>query len=254
MARTVSPPRAVSSAPCGRLHGPNFLNRYTFDNSRCQPSSHHSTERWVVRKVRMGRRMEISSTQAFNNATAGANARWSKGLERHYAAPLAIAHEPKFKLDPAHRFFCIGSCFARNIEEALICRDVNVLSKRMVSPKEEHPARVTGVINKFTTASMLNEVRWALGRDSSGVASIVDAGQGWVDLQVSPSVRPMSRERVEERRRYLEQDYFPRIRDADVLVLTLGLIETWRDRRCCRQHALKICAAARRRAIRTGSR
>lgn len=173
--------------------------------------------------------MEVSSAKAFENAMSAANSRWAKTVGRFATSPVEVAHEAKFKLDAANQFFCIGSCFARNIEEALICRGIDVLSKRMISPREEHPARVTGVINKFTTASMLNEARWALTGCGSGAGSIVDGGEGWFDLQVSPSVRPVSLERAHERRRYLEQDYFARMRRADVLIITLGLIETWRD-------------------------
>jgi hypothetical protein len=173
--------------------------------------------------------MLISSADAFNNAMNAPNSRWAKTIGRFANNPIDIAHTPKFKFEPAYRFFCIGSCFARNIEEALICREVEVLSKRMVSPREEHPARVTGVINKFTTASMLNEARWALSGGSSGVCSIVDGGEGWFDLQINPNAKPVTRERADERRRYLEREYFARMRGADVLVVTLGLIETWRD-------------------------
>jgi hypothetical protein len=172
--------------------------------------------------------MLISSADAFDNAMNAPNSRWAKTVERFTSDPIAITHAPKFTLAPNDRFFCLGSCFARNIEEALICRGVEVLSKRMISPREEHPARVTGVVNKFTTASMLNEVRWALS-GGSGRSSIVDSGEGWLDLQINPNARPVTRERAEERRRYLEQDYFARIRHANVLVVTLGLIETWRD-------------------------
>ena len=173
--------------------------------------------------------MELSSSRAFEHAMSATNGRWSESIGRFGANPIEIAHTPKFKLDATNRFFCIGSCFARNIEEALICRGVDVLSKRMISPREEHPARVTGVINKFTTASMLNEVRWALTEAGSGAGSIVEIGEGWLDLQVSPSGKPVTLERAQERRRYLERDYFTRIRQANVLVVTLGLIEAWRD-------------------------
>jgi len=173
--------------------------------------------------------MLISSADAFDNAMNAPNSRWAKTVSRFASNPIDIAHRPKFRFEPGHRFFCIGSCFARNIEEALICRGVEVLSKRMISPREEHPARVTGVVNKFTTASMLNEARWALSGEGSGACSIVHGGEGWLDLQINPNAKLVTRERAEERRRYLERDYYARMRDADVLVVTLGLVETWRD-------------------------
>jgi hypothetical protein len=156
----------------------------------------------------------------------GPNARWAQNLERFNTAPLALSGAAKLKLNASDRVFCMGSCFARNIEEALLYRGVKVLSKRIVAP--EAPNRVNGIVNKFTTASMLNEVTWALS-GGDGEASLIEAGDGWVDLQLSPGLSPCAHARAIERRRYFERDYFARLKAADVIILTLGLIETWRD-------------------------
>src|SRR5581483_5094674 len=53
---------------------------------------------------------------------------------------------------------------------------------------------------------------------------------GWIDLQLSPHVAPVSLERAIERRTYLTRDYFNRLREASVIVMTLGLNEVWFDR------------------------
>jgi GSCFA family len=173
--------------------------------------------------------MKLAGPAAFENAMHAPNARWERSIERFARDPLEIEHVPKFRLDSANRFFCIGSCFARNIEEALIYRGVDVISKRLVCPTEEYAGRHTGIINKFTTASIVNELDWALTRRGTGAAFIFDNEQGSFDLQLAPHAPPVTRERAIERRQYIETDYFVRINDADVLVITLGLIETWRD-------------------------
>jgi hypothetical protein len=173
--------------------------------------------------------MKLRGLLAFENAMRAPNARWHESVDRFARDPLDIAHSPKFKLDRTGRFFCIGSCFARNLEEALIYRGIDVLSKRLVCPIEEYPGRHTGIVNKFTTASMVNELGWALDGRGTGADHILRNERGAVDLQLVPHAPPVTRERAAERRRYLESDYFARIRNADVLVVTLGLIETWRD-------------------------
>ena len=175
--------------------------------------------------------MRLSGPAAFENATRAPNARWRELVERFTRDPFEIEHTPKFRLDTTSRFFCIGSCFARNIEEALIYRGVDVLSKRLVCPAEEYPHRPTGIVNKFTTASMVNELGWALARRGTGADCIFDTAQGAIDLQLVPHAPAVTRERALQRRRYMETDYFARTKDADVLIVTLGLIETWRDDR-----------------------
>jgi hypothetical protein len=54
--------------------------------------------------------------------------------------------------------------------------------------------------------------------------------QGWLDLQLSPGVRPVSINRAVERRIYLTHEYFSRLVDASVVIITLGLTEVWYDR------------------------
>ncbi len=170
--------------------------------------------------------MEISGAAAFKNAMRSAGARWEEG--RFAIDPLAVAHAPKFELPAAARFFCMGSCFARNIEEALLYRGVDVLSKRFPCSKEEYPWRHNGIVNKFTSASMANEARWALS-GGTGAASIIETATGAFDLQLTPGAPAVGVERAHERRRYIETEYFARLREADVVILTLGLIEAWRD-------------------------
>jgi hypothetical protein len=124
----------------------------------------------------------------------------------------------------------LGSCFARNVEEHLIYRGVEVLSKKVISPKNEWPARANGFLNKFTTDSMLQELRW-LGADQSDFRSrLLETSQGWRDMHLSPGLAATTLERALERRAYLAADYFPRLAHADVVVMTLGLNEVWLDR------------------------
>lgn len=155
--------------------------------------------------------------------------RWHTRIER-FSRPLAeVEHDPKFNLTSEDSYFCIGSCFARNVEEHLLFCGQNVLSKTIVSPANEWPTRLNGFVNKFTTHSMLNELEWLLNPPEIDEVFFENTAAGWMDLQLCAGVSPVSLERAVERRAYLMREYFSRLREASVVVLTLGLNEVWYD-------------------------
>jgi hypothetical protein len=157
--------------------------------------------------------------------------RWENNLSRFSEAVFPVAHKPKFHLSSDERFFCIGSCFARNVEEHLIFNGLKVLSRRISIPKTEWSGRPNGITNKFTSASILNEIEWLDHSAKFGAEFFVEGSGGWLDLQLSPGARPVTLARAIERRRYMTEEYFARIHQADVIVITLGLDEVWVDQR-----------------------
>lgn len=173
----------------------------------------------------------ISGADAWKGLAKGSAGQWSDVAGRFHADPVVVDHQPKFEISPEALFFCLGSCFARNVEEHLIYRGVEVLSKRVVSPKSEWPARANGLLNKFTTDSMLYELRGLNASLSDVESRLLETAQGWRDMHLSPGLAATSLERALERRAYLAADYFPRLARADVVVMTLGLNEVWLDRK-----------------------
>jgi hypothetical protein len=171
--------------------------------------------------------MQIDGEKAWDNLLSNEPSRWDHIAARFNDDFMSVVATPKFKITAGDRFFCLGSCFARNVELELIYRDIAVLSKRIVSPKEEFEHRPTGVVNKYTTASILNELQWVL--DPPAPQDIlVETNRGWIDFQLSSNI-PVTLERGIERRRYMTEDYFARLRKADVVIITLGYVETWFD-------------------------
>ena len=164
-------------------------------------------------------------------ALAASKVQQWEDIAGRFAEPFfTLALAPKFALRPGDRFFCIGSCFARNVEEHLIYRGIDVLSRRIVSPRNEWPGpRPNGMVNKFTTQSMAQEVDWLFDPPADIPATLAETPQGWFDLNLCPGVAPVPLERAVERRLYLMEDYFDRLRQADVVIVTLGLNEVWRD-------------------------
>ncbi len=174
----------------------------------------------------------VSGAEAWKRLLDHKHSRWSHDIGR-FSAPVAmVAHEPKFPVTTKDRFFCIGSCFARNVEEHLIYNGLKVLSRKIVCPAGEWGGpRLNGFVNKFTTFSMLNELDWVAQRPVIDADLFEGAGEGWRDLQLSTGTPPVTLERAIERRAYLIDDYFARIKSSDVVVLTLGLNEAWFDTR-----------------------
>jgi len=172
---------------------------------------------------------KIDGIQAWKGLVGTEGRQWTDIAGRFAADPFDIAPAPGFALDAKSRFFCLGSCFARNIEEHLIYRGVEVLSKRVVSPKDEWPARANGFLNKFTTHSMVQELRWLAQPPADPGEHLLETAKGWRDMHLTPGLQGTTRERALERRHWLAADYFPRIARADVLIMTLGLNEVWRD-------------------------
>jgi hypothetical protein len=173
----------------------------------------------------------IEGKDAWANVAKNRFTQWEKDIDRFNHAPLRIHHEPKFLISNESAFFCIGSCFARNIEEHLIYRGRKVLSKRLIAPKHEAPARPNGMVNKFTSMSILNELRWVADKPVVDEGLFEETASGWHDLQLAPGIAPVSLERAIERRHYLIDTYFSRVAEASVIIITLGLNEVWLDKR-----------------------
>ncbi|MBV8750571.1 MAG: GSCFA domain-containing protein [Candidatus Eremiobacteraeota bacterium] len=179
---------------------------------------------------------QIDGEVARRNLLASKASRWTAavtdpayGESAHgrLAAGIALPRvTPKFQLNEDDVFFCIGSCFVRNIEEHLIYRGIAVESKSIAF--EKRTGRPNAYVNKFTTGSILNELRWSLAGDPFPDGSLVETDDGWRDMQLAPSAvaLPLDEARA---RRAMVTEYFGRIRNATVVVITLGLTETWYD-------------------------
>ena len=141
--------------------------------------------------------------------------------------------DPKFKVRRDDKFYAIGSCFARGLEYALRSRKMAVESAasefaRLV-PVNKEPTGL-GFINKYNTFSVLNELRWALEPGAVfPVESIVQVTENtWSDPHTSPTLKLVGFQETLERRALL-QTVTKRIVSCRAVVVTLGLVEVWRD-------------------------
>jgi hypothetical protein len=140
---------------------------------------------------------------------------------------------PKFKLRRDDKFFAIGSCFARGLEQCLQDNHVAVESAAPEFSKLQPANKETsglGFTNKYNTYSILNELRWALDPDAEFPRdSIVPLTKTtWYDPHTNPSLEFVDLEQTLQRRAVM-QIVTKRITDCRGVIVTLGLAEVWRD-------------------------
>jgi hypothetical protein len=141
--------------------------------------------------------------------------------------------DPRFKLRRDDKFYAIGSCFARGLEQFLAKHNIGVESAAPEFAKlQPAKTRVTalGFTNKYNTYSILNELRWALDPNATfplrSIAQLTETT--WYDPHTNPTLNFIGLEETLERRA-LMQTVTKRIRNCRAVIVTLGLAEVWRD-------------------------
>lgn len=141
--------------------------------------------------------------------------------------------EPKFKLQSEDKFYAIGSCFARGLENVLRARQMNVESAApefaSLQPVNKGTTAL-GFTNKYNTFSILNELRWALDPEAvfpvESIARVTDTT--WFDPHVTSMLELADLEETLKRRE-LMRTVTRRIINCRAVIITLGLVEVWRD-------------------------
>lgn len=153
-----------------------------------------------------------------------------RGAERlmPFARPAVKAG---FNFGPDAKIFATGSCFARNVEKSLQFIGANVISSPTDIPAPKGAKQVFQLYNKYTVHSILNEFRWALGgtRPDHAATLISDADGNYYDMQVAASAEITGDKATMAAFRTAFNASFGRAAEADVVILTLGLIECWYD-------------------------
>lgn len=135
-----------------------------------------------------------------------------------------------FTSKPDSTFFAMGSCFARNVEERLELSGANVLSRKMkVQDLGGTSGRALGMYNKYTPFSILQELQFASGELQFSKDSLLPAsGDLYYDAQLRVNSGDASIDKLTARRAEINAA-FSQAFQADILILTLGLTESWFD-------------------------
>lgn len=158
----------------------------------------------------------------------------TSGFERITSNDLAqIHHQPKFLLTKNERVFTIGSCFARNVENALHNKGVKVLAREHSIPNEfynrdQKLEKSRGAFNVYTPKSMLSLLELAeVGPESN--YGVVEVGEDeYVDMML-PATRIMSGAEIREVRS-IACNAYKCLKEATTVVITLGYTESWYDK------------------------
>jgi hypothetical protein len=131
------------------------------------------------------------------------------------------------KLSRSALFFTVGSCFAREVERALTRIGVAVLSL----PKWDSPGDL-GYLNRYNAFSIYNEFAWGLDPEArfptSAIVKVDEEKALYADLHSHPLLGLHSYEETLSKREQLRELFFS-AKSAEVIVITLGLIEAWYD-------------------------
>lgn len=143
-----------------------------------------------------------------------------------------VGSRPTFTFSRDDLIFTIGSCFARNIEKKLASLGFQLPTMALEVPAEERVTETPNeILNKYTTAAIVNEFRWILGVDQFPDEGLIAVSENQVcDPHLHPGLPPVSRARALERRAQIHGlgTVLPKCR---VVIVTLGLVETWFDGR-----------------------
>ncbi|MDU8942836.1 GSCFA domain-containing protein [Ovoidimarina sediminis] len=133
---------------------------------------------------------------------------------------------PGFAIPRGSTVFTIGSCFARNVEEALIAAGMDVPTARFRAPPEEAPGRPNRILNQYNPGTMLACVSGGV----EGRRGLYPAPGGKVvDALLATGSRAVTEERALARRAEIAALYQAGLARAGTAIVTLGLIECWYD-------------------------
>jgi hypothetical protein len=162
--------------------------------------------------------------------------------------PMAMPDfRPSFAMHPGETIFTIGSCFARNVEKALIDRGFSVPTREVLKKVPEFASIGPNVLNNYGVPSIYNEIRWALDEASFVPEESffeIDDGK-YVDVHLNQALRPAPLDQVANRREAIRAAYM-QIARSRVVIVTLGLTECWYDRKT----ELYLNTAPRRQLVR----
>lgn len=177
---------------------------------------------------------QTSALTAYGNARTNELRRYpSPDRDGGRLYPLASpSAKPSFQINKNDKIFTIGSCFARNVEAALEDVGMDVVSNETdLGPVGESLGFAANFFNKYSIHSIYNDLKWALERDSYPGDDVIYPMQKpglYADLQLGMSKLEFPIEEIRDfRNRYL--DVMARAADADVVIVTLGYVETWFD-------------------------
>jgi len=196
---------------------------------------------------------KLSSIQARSNIKNNHFHRWATrdkstnvnhkhlASNRVYTAPITVKPQNNFTLPQDFKIFTIGSCFAREIETALLSKNHNVIrfEPEKVKNKEiftlsEGTFAMRSLVNRYNAASILAEFENIFDAKNNVREQnhLIYEPQfdNFIDFHYTPALTTADYQTVKDRREELYQQ-LQEVKQADIIVITLGLTECWYDKK-----------------------
>jgi GSCFA family len=187
---------------------------------------------------------DLPTPEAWRRLQENRGARWASGLDSDPAEGTAWQRitggpmfepvlTPEFEITPHDRIFALGSCFARHVEGAL--KSLGFAVESLTTDFDDIPSRypmATPItfMNKYNTEAIYGELQWALdpGVDFPPEALVPLDNGDWSDPHTSPVFGNASLD-VSLQRHLLLTNVVRRVVGCRIVVITLGLVETFFD-------------------------
>ncbi|HMN71863.1 MAG TPA: GSCFA domain-containing protein [Rhodoblastus sp.] len=174
----------------------------------------------------------FSSEQAFENLDSNRFADWpaSRSEINRLEPRCQPGFSPSFELSPGEKVFTMGSCFARNVENALAAQGFDVVTRNIARVGAEFADFGPNILNNYGVPSIFNELDWALNKQNYNESAnfFEVAPDRFVDIHLPLAIRPATID-VVRRRRAAIMAVTRQVADCSVVIMTLGLTEVWFD-------------------------
>jgi len=147
-------------------------------------------------------------------------------LSRGFVIPEV---EPSFVIPLDQPIFTIGSCFARNIEDALAAEGAQLPTKSIVMKfAAERGLRPNSILNKYNIPSIVQELSWALTEDGFKGDYFIEGGKHYVDPHLDDQAPDAPPAELLDRHEQVTH-VFRALAGVKTIVMTLGMTEAWYD-------------------------
>ena len=192
-----------------------------------------------------------TAAQARENLKQNRRSRWSGAISagNNDANPLFAANridipfpdiEPPTALPDisSSKVFALGSCFAREIEDALLASkiDVTTADERIYTDElfqtNNQYGRKRAFLNRYNPMAMLSELINLTSEECIAKHILAfDRKDGlYTDLHYSNALDPCDLATLGARRRVIHSHHRKALLESSILIFTFGLCECWRDR------------------------
>lgn len=176
---------------------------------------------------------KVEGNLALTNALSNKSSKWPSRIRENRIEPFCEpVISPEHVIRKDNEIFAIGSCFARNIEVALKKNNFNVPSANVRFPQEELWSGThshAGLLNKYTPQAILNELNYVFKDSYKAEDFLIEGNNGkYMDMQLHTN-QGVNFKRGVERREQIKEMIKKFVTSADVVVITLGLVEVWWD-------------------------